>query len=142
MATPYTFSPGTLIESSKVNCNFAASVLTDGSHLSQFMAYCLCSSAPAGAEGQNYYNTTLKKMFFHNGSSFTRLGTVDSCCVAFASPVNCVAVQHCLNNCIVDVSVYDSTGVMVEPQCITIVDANNITVCFGTTLAGKLVVLR
>ena len=51
-----------------------------------------------------------------------------------------VNIQHDLSTLNPNVSVYDNTGVLVEASEVLVVDANNITVTFGSTITGRIFV--
>lgn len=51
-----------------------------------------------------------------------------------------VSVPHNLNNKYVDVTVFDNTDKIITPQSVTMVDENNCTVAFATTVTGTVIV--
>jgi len=56
------------------------------------------------------------------------------------SSTTTVNVNHGLGLKEVHVSVYDNTDVLIEPQSVTLIDVNNLTIVFGSATAGKVVV--
>jgi len=62
-------------------------------------------------------------------------------CHIQAAPSSTWNVNHALNQKYAIVQVYDGTDNMVIPATVVLVDANNLTITFGSPLAGRAVVL-
>ena len=143
MAIPYTFTCGTLIKSDEVNCNFLSSVLTDGSQPSDIYSFCLSGSAPAGNEGEMYYNCVEQKIYFHDGSNWNEVGSGAGGIGRYAenfSSQTTFTVTHNLGDMNPVVQVYDSLGEQVTPDKIDVTGGNTVLIEFNASTSGFVVV--
>lgn len=98
----------------------------------------------AGIAGRVFFSSDESKTYRDNGASWDNVsdaGTGTAKYTTSWSALTSVTVTHGRGTTAVLVQVFDASGVLTQPETLTITDANTVTLTFGAAFTGSVVVI-